>query len=124
MAAVSVSTLTAGVSATLTTTLKLMAWIKNKTTLIAVAAAVLFLGVGTVGVVRFLSGAAPPANFEGAWEGTIDVGEASLRLVAKLRRAENAVPDFARPSPWPAQPARLPHHACRGPQHAPPTTRV
>jgi hypothetical protein len=66
-----------------------MAWTKTKTIIISVAAAVLFLGVGTVGVVRLLSGGGPAANFEGAWEGTLDVGEASLRLVAKLRRAEN-----------------------------------
>lgn len=77
----------AGISLTTLTTLKLMAWTKTKTTLFAVAAAVLFLGVGTVGVMRLISRSTPASNFAGAWEGTLEAGEATLRIVAKLSRA-------------------------------------
>ncbi len=55
----------AGLASTLTTTLKLMAWTKAKTTLIAVAISTLLLGVGTVGVIRMFPGSSSAANFDG-----------------------------------------------------------
>ena len=89
--AVSAAAPAAGLSLTTLNTLKLMAWTKAKTTLLALGtAAVLILGIGTVGVVRWMSSALSTANFEGAWEGTLDVGEASLRIVTKMRREGGA----------------------------------
>lgn len=79
---------TATFTTTLTTTLKLMAWTKTKTAL-AGALALLFVTLGTVGIVHLFSINTPKVEMAGAWEGTLDVGEASLRLVAKLRKEGN-----------------------------------
>lgn len=66
-----------------------MAWTKAKTALAVGVMALLTLSVGSIAVYQFTTRSASSENFQGAWEGTLKVGEAELRLVAKLKLATN-----------------------------------
>ena len=84
-AAVSTSTLTLVKGA-----LKVMAWTKTKTAIIASAIALLAGGGGTIATIAVLkamdrsSTTAALATMQGNWEGTLNAGGAKLRLVFKI----------------------------------------
>jgi RNA polymerase sigma factor (sigma-70 family) len=66
--------------------LKIMAWTKAKTAIVAGAAALLAIGTGTavVSAIATARTTAALATMQGNWEGTVDVGPARLRLVLKI----------------------------------------
>lgn len=66
-----------------------MAWTKAKTALAVGVMALLTLSVGSIAVYQYTTRSASSENFEGAWEGSLKLGEAELRLVAKLKLATN-----------------------------------
>lgn len=67
-------------------TLALMAWTKTKSAILAGIAFLLASGITTVTLLHFAGKKPVDRDIQGAWEGTLNVNEAALRLVLKISR--------------------------------------
>jgi hypothetical protein len=63
-----------------------MTWTKTKTAIVAGIAFALALGTATVTLRQFAARKPLDRNIQGAWEGTLQVNDAALRLVLKISR--------------------------------------